>query len=47
MTDQDYTEADRWDWDLNDDRQRCSHGNFIGSSWGPDIMCIACELGVE
>lgn len=39
----DYTEADRWDWDYGDPRQRCRHGNFIGSAWGPDILCGDCE----
>lgn len=45
--DDDYTEADRWDWDYNDFRQRCRHGQFIGSSWGPDIICGRCEMGED
>ena len=45
MTDEDYTEDDRWDWDRNDPRQHCKHGTFIGSWWGPDLMCGACEMG--
>jgi hypothetical protein len=43
----DYTEDDRWDWDRNDDSQYCAHGTFIGSSWGPDILCHWCESGVS
>lgn len=39
----DYTEDDRWDWDRDDPTQYCRHGSFIGSSWGPDILCGACE----
>lgn len=45
--DTDYTEADRWDWDTNDDRQYCEHGTFIGSWWGPDILCQWCEAGIS
>ena len=45
MVDDDYTEEDRWDWDRSDMAQRCKHGTFIGSSWGPDLMCGACEMG--
>ena len=41
----DYTEDDRYDWDRNDSSQYCKHGNFIGSWWGPDLMCFACEMG--
>jgi hypothetical protein len=41
----DYTEDDRYDWDRNDSSQYCKHGNFIGSWWGPDLMCLACEMG--
>jgi DNA repair ATPase RecN len=43
----DYTEDDRWDWDREDPRQYCVHGNFIGSWWGPDILCGDCELGYD
>ena len=42
----DYTEADRWDWDTTADDQHCEHGTFIGSWWGPDLMCHWCEAGV-
>jgi hypothetical protein len=41
----DYTEGDKYDWDHNDSRQYCKHGTFIGSWWGPDLMCMECELG--
>jgi len=41
----DYTEDDRYDWDRNNSSQYCKHGNFIGSWWGPDLMCFACEMG--
>jgi hypothetical protein len=47
MIDNDYTEEDRWDWDQNDPRQICRHGSFIGSWWGPDIMCFKCEMGED
>ena len=43
----DYTEEDRWDWDRNDDRQHCKHGTFIGSWWGPDVLCQWCEDGIS
>ena len=42
---EDYTEEDRWDWDRSDMAQRCKHGTFTGSWWGPDLMCGACEMG--
>jgi len=42
----DYTEADRWDWDYTADDQHCEHGTFIGSWWGPDLMCQWCEAGI-
>lgn len=45
--DQDYDDYDKYDWDLNDDRQRCKHGTFIGSWAGPDLMCHACEMGYD
>lgn len=38
-------DGDQWDWDRNDDSQYCEHGTFIGSWWGPDIMCFECEMG--
>lgn len=43
----DYTGADRWDWDYDDPRQRCPHGTFIGSWWGPDLLCPQCESGED
>jgi len=42
---EDYTEDDRYDWDRNDSSQYCKHGTFIGSWWGPDLLCVYCELG--
>lgn len=36
-----------YDEDYNDPRQRCRHGSFIGSWWGPDYMCGWCESGEE
>jgi len=41
----DYTEDDAYDWDRYDPRQYCHHGSFIGSWWGPDILCSSCEFG--
>lgn len=35
-----------YDEDLNDDRQRCIHGTFVGSWWGPDYLCGKCEMGL-
>lgn len=35
-----------YDEDYNDPRQRCPHGTFIGSWWGPDYLCGYCEDGV-
>ena len=32
-------------WDKSDDSQYCQHGRFIGSWWGPDIVCSDCEFG--
>lgn len=32
-----------YDGDLDDPSQRCQHGTFIGSHWGPDYLCPACE----
>lgn len=43
----DYTEDDRWDWDREDPRQYCHHNRFIGSWWGPDILCLDCEMGYD
>ena len=42
---QDYEYGDEWDWDKNDSSQYCEHGKFIGSWWGPDILCGKCEAG--
>ena len=36
-----------YDGDLQDDDQRCEHGKFIGSWWGPDILCGYCEDGIS
>ena len=41
----DYEYGDEWDWDKNDSSQYCEHGKFIGSWWGPDILCGKCEAG--
>ncbi len=41
----DYQYGDEWDWDQNDKSQYCRHGKFIGSWWGPDILCGYCEAG--
>lgn len=43
----DYEYGDEWDWDKNDKSQYCEHGNFIGSHWGPDILCQDCENGTS
>jgi len=43
--DDDYELGDEFDWDRSDSRQYCKHGAFIGSWWGPDILCGACEMG--
>ena len=43
--DEDYVYGDEWDWDRNDRSQYCKHGTFIGSWWGPDILCGRCEEG--
>lgn len=43
----DYEYGDEWDWDRNDSSQHCRHGTFIGSWWGPDILCGACEDGLS
>lgn len=36
-----------YDADVSDPSQYCKHGTFIGSSWGPDYLCSACESGYE
>lgn len=36
-----------YDEDLNDERQRCLHGTFVGSWWGPDYLCGLCEMGLN
>jgi len=41
----DYEVGDEYDWDRNDRSQYCKHGKFIGSWWGPDILCGYCEAG--
>jgi len=43
----DYQPGDEWDWDQSDDSQYCEHGTFIGSWWGPDLLCHWCEAGVS
>lgn len=43
----DYEYGDEWDWDRDDPRQYCHHGKFIGSWWGPDILCFDCEIGED
>lgn len=47
MTITDYDNELPYDGDLNDDSQRCQHGTFIGSWWGPDYLCWACEEGIS
>lgn len=34
---------DDFDWDVSDPSQYCEHGTFIGSWWGPDLLCGRCE----
>lgn len=34
-----------YDADVSDSRQYCRHGTFVGSWWGPDYLCPACEMG--
>jgi hypothetical protein len=36
-----------YDGDTNDRSQYCQHGTFIGSWWGPDYLCWACEEGLS
>jgi hypothetical protein len=36
-----------YDADVSDPSQYCRHGTFIGSWWGPDYTCGACESGYE
>ena len=36
-----------YDEDYQDPRQRCKHGTFIGSWWGPDYLCMDCEMGTS
>jgi hypothetical protein len=36
-----------YDGDTNDPNQRCAHGTFIGSWWGPDYLCQWCEDGIS
>jgi hypothetical protein len=42
---EDYEIGDEFDWDRSDKSQYCKHGKFIGSWWGPDILCGKCEMG--
>jgi len=43
----DYQPGDEYEWDQSDESQYCKHGTFIGSSWGPDILCGWCESGAS
>lgn len=43
----DYRPGDEYDWDQSDDSQHCEHGTFIGSWWGPDLLCGYCEEGIS
>lgn len=36
-----------YDADHSDPSQYCRHGTFIGSWWGPDILCGLCESGLD
>jgi hypothetical protein len=45
-TDDDYQAGDEFDWDRDAPEQYCHHGTFIGSWWGPDVLCGFCEDGV-
>lgn len=36
-----------YDEDYNDPGQRCVHGTFVGSWWGPDYLCGWCEDGIS
>jgi hypothetical protein len=36
-----------YDADVTDSSQYCKHGTFIGSWWGPDYLCGACEDGLD
>lgn len=45
MENDDYQIGDEFDWDKSDSSQYCVHGTFIGSWWGPDLLCNACEGG--
>lgn len=36
-----------YDEDYQDPEQRCIHGTFIGSWWGPDYLCGYCEDGTS
>lgn len=42
----DHDEELGYDADHDDPRQYCRHGTFIGSWWGPDYLCWACEEGL-
>jgi len=41
----DRDEALGFDADHDDPKQYCRHGTWIGSWWGPDYLCAACETG--
>lgn len=43
----DYQPGDEFDWDQSNPDQYCDHGTFIGSWWGPDILCQWCEDGIS
>lgn len=45
MTDED--DLLGFDADMHDPAQRCRHGTFIGSWWGPDYLCGWCESGTD
>lgn len=45
--DADYTNDGRWNWGPNNPEQHCKHSTFIGSWWGPDILCHWCESGED
>jgi hypothetical protein len=35
------------DGDRQDASQYCEHGKYVGSWWGPDILCGYCEDGIS
>ena len=36
-----------YDGDRQDASQYCEHGKYVGSWWGPDILCGYCESGIS